>query len=85
MRGADWTGAWVVGYVVNLGVCNSMAAELWAVAYGLELAWSRGGSKCGARNRLGCGERNPYICVRGAIETWSVGGGLRCSRLESAR
>lgn len=44
-----WGGAgghrvawWARGFSSNLGVCNSLSVELWAVMHGLDIAWIRG-------------------------------------------
>jgi len=32
---------WIVGFTLNIGICTSACAELWAVNNGLNLAWSK--------------------------------------------
>lgn len=41
----DSAGAWLGGFVQNLGICSSIRAELWAVYTGLTMAWNMGFSK----------------------------------------
>ncbi|KAK4270869.1 hypothetical protein QN277_019637 [Acacia crassicarpa] len=38
----DHEGRWLDGCCRNIRICNSLAAELWALLDGLRLAWSRG-------------------------------------------
>lgn len=38
----DDSGRWIMGFGLNIGVCSVTAAELWALYYGLELAWAEG-------------------------------------------
>lgn len=38
----DWCGKWKAGFSYNIGTCDSLAAELWAALYGLEIAWKSG-------------------------------------------
>jgi len=38
----DAMGKWIVGFAINIGICTSVGAELWAIANGLQLAWSKG-------------------------------------------
>ena len=33
---------WVGGFCRNMGVCNSITAELWGIKEGLALAWDMG-------------------------------------------
>ncbi|WCJ23870.1 Polynucleotidyl transferase ribonuclease H-like superfamily protein [Euphorbia peplus] len=42
-RGSD--GAWLGGYGINLGVCNSVLAEIWGLYLGLEIARKKGFDK----------------------------------------
>ena len=34
----DDTGQWRHGFVVNIGVCSILLAEIWCIFHGLELA-----------------------------------------------
>ncbi|KAJ8768782.1 hypothetical protein K2173_023686 [Erythroxylum novogranatense] len=38
----DASGRWIVGFGANVGFCSAWHAELWAVFYGLHLAWAFG-------------------------------------------
>src|SRR5689334_1263909 len=38
----DDKGAWLHGYVRNLGSCSVVMAELWGIIDGLSLAWEQG-------------------------------------------
>jgi ribonuclease HI len=38
-------GRWIVGFALNIGICTSVSAELWAITNGLKLAWSKGFEK----------------------------------------
>ncbi|KAL8143934.1 hypothetical protein V2J09_016966 [Rumex salicifolius] len=38
----DDSGVWLDGFVKNIGVCSVVAAELWGLYHGLELAWDLG-------------------------------------------
>ncbi|KAL8170236.1 hypothetical protein V2J09_022040 [Rumex salicifolius] len=38
----DDSGVWLGGFVKNIGVCSVVAAELWGLYHGLELAWDLG-------------------------------------------
>jgi ribonuclease HI len=38
----DAMGRWIVGFALNIGICTSVGAELWAITNGLKLAWSKG-------------------------------------------
>ena len=38
----DTTGAWIQGFIVNLGACTILEAELWGIFWGLSLAWDAG-------------------------------------------
>lgn len=38
----DHEGNWMHGFTSNLGSCGAMESELWAIWYGLRLAWDRG-------------------------------------------
>ncbi|CAL2261052.1 unnamed protein product [Prunus armeniaca] len=38
----DATGAWLKGYYVNLGIGSVLEVELWAIFWGLSLAWDSG-------------------------------------------
>lgn len=40
LRNSD--GEWLVGFASNLGSCTVLAAELWGLCHGLELAWQQG-------------------------------------------
>ena len=35
-------GDWKIGYSVKLGTCSIEEAEMWALIYGLRLAWEEG-------------------------------------------
>ncbi|CAL9019915.1 unnamed protein product, partial [Prunus brigantina] len=38
----DATGAWIQGFIVNLGASTILEAELWGIFWGLSLAWDAG-------------------------------------------
>jgi len=38
----DCMGSWIRGFAINIEVCTSVRAELWAVITGLELVWLLG-------------------------------------------
>lgn len=38
----DYKGNWVAGFAMNIGDCDIVAAELWAILQGLTLAWNLG-------------------------------------------
>lgn len=38
----DSAGSWLTGFAVNLGVCSSVVAEIWALFYIPQLAWDSG-------------------------------------------
>ncbi|KAG7594142.1 Reverse transcriptase zinc-binding domain [Arabidopsis thaliana x Arabidopsis arenosa] len=38
----DTERGWLSGFVLNIGVCSAMLAELWGVYYGLYVAWEKG-------------------------------------------
>lgn len=38
----DHTGVWQHCFLCNSGSCDVISAELWAVRYGLQLAWDKG-------------------------------------------
>ncbi|KDP37566.1 hypothetical protein JCGZ_08257 [Jatropha curcas] len=38
----DGFGKWLMAFVVKLGICNSMLAEVTALLFGLQLAWDSG-------------------------------------------
>lgn len=40
IRGEE--GRWLAGYMANLGQCDSLTTETWAIILGLELAWDKG-------------------------------------------
>ena len=37
----DNRGRWVAGFVVNLGRCSALMAEIWGAWYALNLAWEK--------------------------------------------
>ena len=37
----DSQGRWISGFMIHIGACNAIGAELWAVLQGLQLAWSQ--------------------------------------------
>ncbi|KAK9021315.1 hypothetical protein V6N11_011310 [Hibiscus sabdariffa] len=41
----DESGRWIVGYNLNLGICNCLAADLWALYQGMKLTRDRGYKK----------------------------------------
>jgi ribonuclease HI len=41
----DAMGRWIVGFALNIGICTSVSAELWAITNGLKSAWSKGFQK----------------------------------------
>ncbi|EEF47979.1 nuclease, putative [Ricinus communis] len=38
----DSNGCWVGGFVIHIGACDPVGAELWAFLQGISLAWSKG-------------------------------------------
>ncbi|KAL9462413.1 hypothetical protein AB3S75_000421 [Citrus x aurantiifolia] len=38
----DFTGNWIMGFIVNLGTCSVLSAELWGLLHGLRMAWENG-------------------------------------------
>jgi hypothetical protein len=38
----DFTGKWLKGFVINVGVATNTTAEFWGILKGLELAWELG-------------------------------------------
>ncbi|CAL1399589.1 unnamed protein product [Linum trigynum] len=38
----DHLGGWLKGFVVNLGTCSAVQAELWGIYHGLGVAWQAG-------------------------------------------
>jgi len=38
----DAISRWIVGFALNIRICTSVGAELWAITNGLKLAWSKG-------------------------------------------
>ena len=35
----DFTGNWIMGFIVNLGTCSVLLVELWGLLHGLRMAW----------------------------------------------
>ncbi|KAL9437497.1 hypothetical protein AB3S75_023376 [Citrus x aurantiifolia] len=38
----DFNGNWIKGFIVNLGTCSVLSAELWGLLHGLKMAWENG-------------------------------------------
>ncbi|KAH9716124.1 reverse transcriptase domain-containing protein [Citrus sinensis] len=38
----DFNGNWIMGFIVNLGTCSVLSAELWGLLHGLRMAWEYG-------------------------------------------
>ena len=38
----DSNSKWIGGFLINIGMCDAIGAELWAVLQGMTLAWDRG-------------------------------------------
>ncbi|KAL9449909.1 hypothetical protein AB3S75_011776 [Citrus x aurantiifolia] len=38
----DFNGNWLMGFIVNLGTCSVLSAELWGLLHGLRVAWENG-------------------------------------------
>lgn len=38
----DHLGQWFAGFSSNIGSCDSLTAEFWAICQGLQLAWNEG-------------------------------------------
>lgn len=38
-------GAWLGGFARKVGICSLVAVELWAVLWGLDMAWDKGSKK----------------------------------------
>lgn len=38
----DLNGRWIMGFMVNIGICTAVGAEVWAVLHGLQMAWRAG-------------------------------------------
>ena len=41
----DDSGCWIGGFAVNIKIASNIAAELWAIIHGLDLAWEKGVKK----------------------------------------
>ncbi|KAH9730831.1 putative ribonuclease H protein [Citrus sinensis] len=38
----DFTGNWIMGFIVNIGMCSVLSAERWGLLHGLRMAWENG-------------------------------------------
>ncbi|KAH9667915.1 Endonuclease [Citrus sinensis] len=38
----DFNRNWIMGFIVNLGTCSVLSAELWGLLHGLRMAWENG-------------------------------------------